>query len=271
MKDKLQTVLGTFGSIIYWVLIILISVLPVVMIGTPFWLSFIIFIICSFIPFLSIPLWIWGLVEAIKGPQDAFAIIYYVATVIIFLPTIISMFSNFFKKRNKPKTENEKTDEINYPIEQDWKPSDKKPKKYSNTFVKLLITATALLLTLSVGLSIGLVLESKKNNQYKSKIDNLEILMESRQEKITQLTNLNNDYIKRLGHLYFYEAHAACVNENSNYYHKYGCKNFDDSSFWIYNEEAAKAEGYKPCPNCIKDNNIDWDLLEERAKIKDGY
>lgn len=105
MKEKLQNALGTFGGILYWILTILIAILPLVMIGMPSLVDFIILAVCSFLPFLSIPLWIWGLVEAIKGPQDIFAIIYYIATVAIFLPTIISMISGFIDKRKENKTE----------------------------------------------------------------------------------------------------------------------------------------------------------------------
>lgn len=105
MKEKLQNALGTFGGILYWILTILIAILPLVMIDMPSLVDFIILAVCSFLPFLSIPLWIWGLVEAIKGPQDIFAIIYYIATVAIFLPTIISMISGFIDKRKENKTE----------------------------------------------------------------------------------------------------------------------------------------------------------------------
>lgn len=99
MKEKLQSVLGTFGIIIYWILRIFISILPLVMISTPFLVDFLILIVVNVFPPLSLPLWIWGLVKAIQGPQDIWAIIYYVACVVIFLPTFISIISSFFQKR----------------------------------------------------------------------------------------------------------------------------------------------------------------------------
>lgn len=50
--------------------------------------------------------------------------------------------------------------------------------------------------------------------------------------------------------LAFYEEYAACVNEGSTLYHKYGCDYFDDSSFWIYNTDLAAQKGYRACPRC---------------------
>ena len=49
----------------------------------------------------------------------------------------------------------------------------------------------------------------------------------------------------------FYEKHAVCVScDNPDTYHKYGCRWFDDSEFWIFNTEYAQHNGYEPCPYC---------------------
>ena len=42
--------------------------------------------------------WIWGLVKAIGGKQDVWAIIYYIVSVVVFLPVFGSIISSFFKK-----------------------------------------------------------------------------------------------------------------------------------------------------------------------------
>ena len=48
----------------------------------------------------------------------------------------------------------------------------------------------------------------------------------------------------------FYEDYAACVNENSKKYHTHNCEDFDTSSFWIYNINAAEDRGYYACSKC---------------------
>ena len=98
MKEKLVNALGALGSVIYFIVTMFIYVLPIVMIGKPFWLDSIFFGVMQFFPSTSIIFWVWGLVSAIKGPQDFFAIIYYVLFVIMFLPFFASIISSFFKK-----------------------------------------------------------------------------------------------------------------------------------------------------------------------------
>jgi RNA polymerase subunit RPABC4/transcription elongation factor Spt4 len=51
---------------------------------------------------------------------------------------------------------------------------------------------------------------------------------------------------------FFYKYAVIVPNNGTIYYHKYGCEDCDTSHFWIYNTEAAKIEGYKPCPKCCK-------------------
>lgn len=102
MKDKLQSILGGFGAAIYFVISLLVSVLPFVMIGTSFWLNLLFFGIIQFFPTASVFFWIWGLVAAINGVQDIFAVIYYVLFVVMFLPffisTILDFLSTFSRK-----------------------------------------------------------------------------------------------------------------------------------------------------------------------------
>jgi len=60
--------------------------------------------------------------------------------------------------------------------------------------------------------------------------------------------------IERMQEQYdFFDRYAVVVpNNGTYYYHKYGCEDCDTSHFWIYNTEAAKDNGYKPCPKCRK-------------------
>lgn len=100
MKDKLINALGYVGAIIWYLLSLLIAAMPLMMIGASFWLTFLLFAVMQFIPATSGLFWVWGLVCAIRGPQDTIAIIYYVLFVIMFLPFFINTVLNIFNKRN---------------------------------------------------------------------------------------------------------------------------------------------------------------------------
>ncbi len=99
MKDKLLSFLGGFGMVLWYLLSLVVSVLPFVMIGTRFWITLILIGVEMAFPATSIIFWIWGLVCALQGAQDVWAIIYYIASVVLFLPYFISIISGFFNKR----------------------------------------------------------------------------------------------------------------------------------------------------------------------------
>lgn len=65
-----------------------------------------------------------------------------------------------------------------------------------------------------------------------------------------EISNLKLDNLTDGWALEFYEEYAVLVNENSKKYHKYGCDDFDESSFRIYNINAAEQQGYYACPKC---------------------
>ncbi len=52
----------------------------------------------------------------------------------------------------------------------------------------------------------------------------------------------------------FLDNYVVIVGDNgSKYYHKYECGLWRScESIWIYNEEAARQDGYKPCSICCK-------------------
>lgn len=99
MKEKLMNALGSVGVILWYLLSLLIAVMPLVMIDASFVLNLLLLAIALFIPATSGIFWIWGLVCAIRGPQDIIAVIYYVLFAIMFLPYFISSVLNLFNKR----------------------------------------------------------------------------------------------------------------------------------------------------------------------------
>ncbi len=99
MKEKLMNALGTVGIILYYLVSLFICVIPFVMIGASFFLNVIFFAIVQFFPATSIVFWIWGLVCAIKGVQDIWAIIYYILFVVLFVPFFISAVLDLFSSK----------------------------------------------------------------------------------------------------------------------------------------------------------------------------
>lgn len=90
-KEKIFNALGTFGIIVYYGWSVLVSVLPFVMIDFNFWLTALFIGIELFFPPATIVFWIWGLIAAFSGVQDIWAIIYYILSIILFLPFFINI------------------------------------------------------------------------------------------------------------------------------------------------------------------------------------
>lgn len=100
MKEKLTNALGVFGVVLFYLLRLVIAVLPFLMIDCNFIVTFLIVLLCQFIPLLDIIIWIWGLISAFLGPQDVFAIIYYIAFAILFVPFFISLIKSLLNRGN---------------------------------------------------------------------------------------------------------------------------------------------------------------------------
>ena len=126
MKEKLLNTLGAFGGILWFILSTLIYVIPFVMIGASFWLNLLLLGIVYFIPSTSVIFWVWGLVCAIQGSQDVWAILYYILFAIGFVPFFVSLVLDFFGAILKTKAEKKaKKAEEEYPdfgpgIHVDW-------------------------------------------------------------------------------------------------------------------------------------------------------
>lgn len=116
MKEKLINAFGTIGFIIYYLGSWLVYILPFVMIGATFWLNLLFFVIVQFFPITSIVFWVWGLVCAIQGVQDVWAIAYYILFAIMFLPfffsTLLDMVNIFRYKAPKNAEEIDPYDDI---------------------------------------------------------------------------------------------------------------------------------------------------------------
>ena len=98
INEKLVSTFGSFGIILLYLFRLIICILPFVMIGGNFFVSFLLITLNTFLPITSIVFWIWGLVCAIRGVQDIFAILYYIVFAVAWLPFYISIVGSFFNK-----------------------------------------------------------------------------------------------------------------------------------------------------------------------------
>lgn len=103
MKEKLINTFGILGGTLYTLFSWAVFLLPFVMIRAPFWLDLIFFLILQFFPIASAILWIWGLVAAIYGVQDIWAIVYYILFAILFVPFIFGTILDMVKRSNPAK------------------------------------------------------------------------------------------------------------------------------------------------------------------------
>lgn len=99
LKEKINNTLGTFGIVLLFVIRGIVAILPFVMIGGNFFLTVFLISINTFVPFASAVFWFWGLICTIKGVQDIWAIIYYIAFVLIWIPFFISTIVSMFSKK----------------------------------------------------------------------------------------------------------------------------------------------------------------------------
>lgn len=86
LKRLLAIWTGSIGVAIFYLISLGVIAFPCLMLNLPVWAIFLVVIACKFIPFAYQVLWIAGLIGAIAGKQDAFAVVYYV----IFILTIIN-------------------------------------------------------------------------------------------------------------------------------------------------------------------------------------
>jgi hypothetical protein len=98
MKQKLIDALGVVGVGIYYVFRLFASLLPFVMIDTSFFITVLLILAAQIVPFATPVLWVWGLFGALSGPQDFWAISYYILFALCVLPFLINLLKIFLSK-----------------------------------------------------------------------------------------------------------------------------------------------------------------------------
>ena len=101
MKDKLMSALGRFGFILFYVIMLLFIVAPLVILDLPYWaaviLIFIIFASSYIGGIVCVGLYIWAIVHVFTHRFDIVSLIFLVIAALYFLifviPPTIHMFS----------------------------------------------------------------------------------------------------------------------------------------------------------------------------------
>lgn len=105
IKEWCMSVFGAGAYIVFFLLACFINIFPLIFIDMPFWVDFLLLMGMSAIPFISnfisLAVWIWGLVAAIGGRQDVFAILFYIVFAIKMIDLLINLLSGIFSNRHR--------------------------------------------------------------------------------------------------------------------------------------------------------------------------
>lgn len=95
MRDRIGGIFASAGCFLWQVLTVIVVAFPLIVLKLPALVEWIMFAIAAvatnLFAFISLPLWIWGIVQMANGPQDVFAVVYYVLFVVVALPVILQI------------------------------------------------------------------------------------------------------------------------------------------------------------------------------------
>lgn len=90
---KLLSKLGSVGIAIYWIVAIVLFVMPLAIIGLPWWANILIYCVILGIPFVGeiaeFGVFVWAFVIALNQPFDLAILLFYISAVIYVVTTLI--------------------------------------------------------------------------------------------------------------------------------------------------------------------------------------
>lgn len=102
MKDFFQTIIGGGWYFLILFMLSLAMIFPFCMIGLPIWLIIILIIISLMNDLIGgiiqLIAWIVGLIFTIINPQNWLSIVYYIAFIVVELPTVLRLINYFYNK-----------------------------------------------------------------------------------------------------------------------------------------------------------------------------
>ena len=274
MKEKFTNTLGLFGTILYFLYSILVSIMPFIMIGASFWLTFLFLCIEQMFPLSTFVFWIWGLVRAIGGVQDVWAIIYYVLFVVLFIPFILGCILDSLPRipsRTSSHAKQRYCKLCGGTIDPATKKCDKCGKQYFRWKYFGRISAISLIVLTIIALITVIVYQNveyqKTISELNDTIASLTSTVESQEAELSKRSSTILSKLKEIREMdqklsslqteiRFYDKHVVFVPDDGNRtYHMYECYYFrtSDESFWAYNTEQAIYRGFSPCKYCCSE------------------
>lgn len=274
MKEKLIGALGVVGAVIYYVFSLFISAMPFVMIGAPLWVTIILSLILQLFPIATPLFWIWGLVCAIRGVQDGWAIAYYILFVVLYLPFFLDCMMVLFYKIKNPKQRYCKF--CGSPIDHQTKKCSGCGKQFFRlpSFRNICVV----LLVLITGFCVLRIVQDKMLiEQLNAQVSELQAIVESRDSELEtvkeELETSKQDFfdmkdryrieysknydnkqiIKEMTPVYEYcQKKMVFTSELVKLYHKPNCRMIDEVSdiSGAYTVSEAKRRGYTECFLC---------------------
>ena len=102
---KFLSKLGTVGVVAYWIIAVILFVMPLVILGLPWWADIIIFGVVLGIPFVGevveFAVYVWALVEAVKQPFDWAILIFYISLALYIISTLIPSILDFISSASQ--------------------------------------------------------------------------------------------------------------------------------------------------------------------------
>ena len=101
LKETLSASLGVFGTILWFLITILLTLAPIIcVLDFSFIVDLLIIIAITALPLIGaiieLGLWVWSFIVAFGMPFDVFMLIYYIALVIYVVTKVIPMIAAIF-------------------------------------------------------------------------------------------------------------------------------------------------------------------------------
>lgn len=102
---KLLSKLGSAGVVIYWIIAVILFVMPLAILGLPWWANIIISGIMLGIPLVGevveFAVYVWALVEAVKQPFDWAFLLFYISLALYIISTLIPSIIDFISSASQ--------------------------------------------------------------------------------------------------------------------------------------------------------------------------
>lgn len=99
LREHATSTLGLLGIILSWVVRLIVSILPFVMIGANFIVTLLLVVINIWFPITTIIFWIWGFICAVNGIQSFWTVVYYICAIVIWLPFFVDTVVTLFREK----------------------------------------------------------------------------------------------------------------------------------------------------------------------------